>query len=141
MLSAHPVILVVEDDHTTRALLQELLEGAGYTVASAADGAAGQGRLEAGGIDLVVLDRRLPDRDGLEVCHWVRAREGSSEGHVPIIMLTAGADEAEHHAGLVAGADDYVTKPFDIDELLERVQAWLRTSQHPREDATSADDH
>jgi DNA-binding response OmpR family regulator len=141
MLSPRPVLVVVEDDHTTRELLQELPEGAGYTVESAADGTAGQGRLEAGGIDLVVLDRRLPDRDGLGVCRWMRAREGRGEGRLPIIMLTAVVDEAEHHADLVARADDYVTKPFDIDELLERVQAWLRTSQRLRGEATSADDH
>jgi DNA-binding response OmpR family regulator len=118
------IILVVDDDPSVRSLLRKQLELEGYRVELAADGAAALARLEIGGIDLVVLDRRLPDLDGLELCRRVRAGDGGAG--LPIIMLTAAVDEAERLAGFTAGVDDYVTKPFSHNELAARIQAVLR---------------
>jgi two-component system phosphate regulon response regulator PhoB len=123
---AHPVVLVLDDDRTVRELVQEVLEEQGYTVESAASGASGQARLEAGGIDLVVLDWLLPDRNGLDVCRWVRAREGPDRAHLPIIMVSASVEAAEAAMGPGPGADAYVAKPFDIDALVAQVRASLR---------------
>jgi DNA-binding response OmpR family regulator len=125
-----PVVLIVEDDETIGDVLQELLQQAGYAVQTAADGAAGLARIDAGGIDLVLLDLMLPHVDGLELCRRVRAHEG--EVYLPIIMLTALAGEEQRHAGFAAGADDYVTKPFHAAELLDRLQVWVRTRQRLR---------
>ena len=122
MLPGPAVILVVEDDAATRDLLRELLESEGYTVASAADAAAGVARIEAGGIDLVLLDRRLPEMDGLALCRQVRARPDAV--YLPIIMLTAVAGGEQSRTGYAAGVDDYLTKPFDIEELLDRVRIY-----------------
>ena len=138
MMQPVPVILVVEDEPATREMLQELLEEEGYAVETAVAGAAGLARLEAGGIDLVLLDLQLPDMHGLELCRQVRARQGAVSP--PIIMLTSLESEQERHAGFAAGADDYVVKPFRIVDLLDRVQVWLGTRQelqtaHLREQA------
>ena len=122
---ARPVVLVLDDDRATRELVQEVLEEHGYMVESAATGASGQARLEAGGIDLVVLDKSLPDRDGLDVCQWVRAREGEEHGRLPIIVVSAAIDEATPGTVQDTGADAYVAKPFDIDALVAQVRASL----------------
>ena len=127
MQLARPIVLVVDDDPAICVFLRRLLEQAGYTVETAADGAAGLARVEAGGIDLVLLDLMLPEMDGFELCRRVRADDGQL--YVPIIMLTGLVDEAQRRTGFAAGADDYVTKPFSADELLDRVQVWLRSRQ------------
>ena len=119
-----PVILVIEDEPPVRDMLRTLLELEGYTVEIAADGAAGLARIEAGGIDLVLLDVMLPELDGLELCRQVRAHQG--EGYLPILMLTALATEPQLLEGFAAGADDYVTKPFSAGVLLARVRRLLR---------------
>jgi DNA-binding response OmpR family regulator len=131
MEPALPVLLVVEDDADTREVLLMLLEETGYRLESAPDGASGLARIEAGGIDLVLLDRMLPEIDGLELCRRVRAR--TDDPYLPILMLTALSDDQERHAGFAAGADDYVTKPFNADDLLDRVQVWIRTRQRLKE--------
>ena len=120
-------ILVVEDDPLVRDMLLELLASEGYTVECAVDGADGLARLVAGGIDLVLLDRLLPALDGLELCRRVRAHEGDS--YVPILMLTALTNPAQRQAGFAVGADDYIGKPFNVNDLLDRVQVWARTRQ------------
>jgi two-component system, OmpR family, response regulator len=125
MVRARPVVLVVEDDRAICELLQEVLEEVGYAVEGADDSAAAQARLAAGDIGLVVLDRRLPDQDGLELCRWLRRWEQQQAGHVPIIVVTASSGEGAQQASRAAGADDHVTKPFDLGQLLERVQAQL----------------
>ena len=124
MSVTRPVVLVVEDDPANRNLLRKQFEVEGYQVAVAADGATGLARLEAGGIDLVVLDRKLPDLDGLELCR--RVRTGKRDSDLPVIMLTGAVAEAERLAGFAAGVDDYVTKPFSLGELVARVKAVLR---------------
>ncbi len=118
-----PVVLVVEDDETLRELIADLLVGAGYTPRGAADGAEALAAIEAGGVDLVLLDRNIPEVDGVEVCRRVRAAGG--EDYLPIIMLTALTTRPDRHEGFAAGADDYVGKPFDMAELLDRVQVWV----------------
>ena len=95
----------------------------GYLVTQAVDGLSALNSLELDPPDLVILDLRLPDMDGYEVCRRIRA-----SSTVPIIMLTARAEQAEKVRGLELGADDYVTKPFGADELLARVDAVLRRS-------------
>jgi len=122
---ARRVILVVEDDPDLCALIRRVLGRAGYRVEVARDGAAGWARVAAGGIDLILLDLGLPQMDGLELCR--RARAQAADTYVPIIILTGRA--AAQHAGFAAGADDYLTKPFPVADLLDRVQVWLGTRQ------------
>jgi two-component system, OmpR family, KDP operon response regulator KdpE len=119
-----PTVLVIEDDRRYRDLLELNLIRHGYAALLASDGLAGLNLLERDAPDLVILDLVLPDLDGYEVCR--RIREYST---VPIIILTARAEEAQKVRGLRAGADDYVTKPFGAEELLARVAAVLRRSR------------
>jgi PAS domain S-box-containing protein len=127
MDAKRPVVLVVEDDAGTRELLLDLLDDAGYGVVHAVDGREGLARIAAGGVDLVLLDLMLPEVNGLELCREVRAKETAS--YLPILMLTALAREEQRQEGFDAGADDYINKPFEADDLLRRVQVWMRTSQ------------
>src|SRR5438552_5151526 len=116
-------ILVVDDERAVRESLKRALELEGYEIELAADGQEALYRLETDDQpDAVVLDVLMPGVDGLEVCR--RLRKGGNQ--VPVLMLTA-RDEVENRvAGLDAGADDYVTKPFALEELLARVRALLR---------------
>jgi DNA-binding response OmpR family regulator len=114
-------VLVVEDDHTVRALVRMLLEDEGLEVIEAPTGAIALERFEAQPADLVLLDIRLPGINGFDVCRSLRRIS-----EVPIIMVTAQNDSHDIVAGLELGADDYVTKPFDDRELLARVRAQLR---------------
>ena len=120
---AQPVVLVVEDEDALRELIEDVLLGAGYVPRGVADGAAALAAIEAGGIDLVLLDRDIPEVEGTEVCRRVRAARG--EDYLPVIMLTALATESHRREGFAAGADDYVVKPFNLADLLDRVQVWV----------------
>ena len=111
-------ILVVEDDPNIAALVKMHLERAGYSVTRVGDGRAAIKRFDDGDYGLVVLDLMLPLVDGMEVCRHIR--------NSPVLMLTAKSEEANKVAGLEMGADDYVTKPFSIEELLARVKALAR---------------
>ncbi len=119
-------ILVVDDDAAVRESLGRALRLEGFDVELAADGSEALERLEANGDgpDLVVLDVLMPNVDGLEVCRRLR-RAGSK---LPVLMLTARDEVSDRVAGLDAGADDYVVKPFALVELLARVRALLRRS-------------
>lgn len=117
-------ILVVDDEPRIVRIVRANLESLGFTVSSAADGAEALQKIELEEPDLVVLDLMLPRLDGIEVCR--RTREFSS---VPILMLTAKGQQEEKIIGLDTGADDYLTKPFDPEELLARVRALLRRSR------------
>jgi len=123
-------ILVVEDEPNMVAGLRDNFEFEGYQVITARDGVEGLQRALDESPDLVVLDVMMPRMSGLEVCKQLRAKRGS----IPIIMLTARGQEVDKVVGLELGADDYVTKPFSIRELLARVKAVLRrTSVVPKD--------
>jgi two-component system response regulator RegX3 len=116
-------ILIIEDEETLVEALKYTLGREGYRVDAAYDGAAGLVRFTARGADLILLDLMLPKMDGLEVCKRVRA-----SSNVPILMLTAKDTDLDEVLGLEIGADDYVTKPFDMRKLLARIKALLRRS-------------
>jgi two-component system, OmpR family, response regulator len=117
-------ILVVDDDAEIRSLLSQYLVKNGMRVTTAADGRAMWHALEAGRIDLIVLDLMLPGEDGLTLCRNLRAKSD-----VPVIMLTARGEETDRIVGLEMGADDYLPKPFSARELLARIKAILRRAR------------
>lgn len=118
-------ILLVEDDPSIREVTALGLRAAGFTVATAEDGAVGLERWRADRPDLVLLDIMLPKLDGLEVCRAIRR-----EATTPIVMLTARADTIDVVVGLESGADDYLRKPFEMPELVARIRAALRRHGH-----------
>jgi two-component system response regulator MprA len=122
-------ILVVDDDRALREVLRRALQLGGYQVQLVGSGAGALAETAAGTPDALVLDIGLPDIDGLEVCRLLR-REGN---RVPVLMLTARDAVADRIEGLDAGADDYLVKPFDVDELKARLRALLRRAA-PEED-------
>jgi two-component system OmpR family response regulator len=115
-------ILVVDDDPAIREVLGIALKQAGHSVLEAGDGVAALARL-AEGPDLVVLDIGMPEMDGLEVCREIRR-----DNAVPVLFLTARADEVDRIVGLEMGADDYVAKPFSPREVMARIKAILKRS-------------
>jgi len=117
-------ILLVEDDLSIREITKLGLQEAGFSVHTAADGDDALVRFRHDQPDLVVLDVMLPKRDGLDVCRTIR-----SESSVPVIMLTARSDAIDIVVGLESGADDYVTKPFEMPILVARIRAALRRAQ------------
>jgi DNA-binding response OmpR family regulator len=121
MASQAPRILLVDDEQAVQTLLTYPLRKDGYDVVPAANGQEALERFRDGDFDLVVLDVMLPHVDGFEVCRALRARSA-----VPIIMLTAKAEEFDKVLGLELGADDYITKPFSMREFRSRVKAVLR---------------
>ncbi|MHB0988641.1 MAG: response regulator transcription factor [Bellilinea sp.] len=120
-------ILIIEDDEAIVRVLRRSLAYEGYTVDAAFDGETGLTLARDAHPDLVILDWMLPGMDGLEVCE--RLRGG---GNIPILMLTAKDTVQDRVHGLDAGADDYMVKPFQLDELLARVRALLRRTQPER---------
>src|SRR5438132_13353169 len=122
-------VLVVEDDKDIAALIAHYLQKTGHVVETVATGTAGLKRAKEAAPDLILLDLMLPGMDGLLVCQALRGDPGTAS--IPIIMLTARAEEAERIAGLELGADDYVTKPFSPRELTARVAALLRRVARP----------
>jgi two-component system OmpR family response regulator len=125
-------VLVVEDDRTLLDVLRYNLAKEGYDVVTAADGAAGLETARNDKPDLVILDVMLPKMDGFEVCRMLR-----KEMTVPILMLTAKTEETDRVVGLEVGADDYVTKPFGMRELMARVRAMLRRAEMMKKEAMS----
>ncbi|MGW2936035.1 response regulator transcription factor [Streptomyces sp. NPDC001156] len=128
-------VLVVDDDDAVRRSLAHALTRDGYEVTVAADGTAALESLAAGRQDAVVLDILMPEPNGLEVCRRVRARGDRT----PILMLTARDLVADRVAGLDAGADDYLAKPFALEELRARIRALLRRSGADQEMLRFAD--
>ena len=116
-------VLIVEDDKNIAELLQLYLEKEGYAVSIAADGGQGLAKFRSEAPDLVLLDVMMPVMDGWAVCKTIRA-----ESQTPIIMLTAKSETDDKVAGLRSGADDYITKPFEMKEVLARIEAVLRRS-------------
>lgn len=118
-------ILVAEDDKNIRIGLVDTLESEGYNVMAADDGDQATALFDKGKYDLVVLDIMMPKKSGYDVCRDIRVKNET----VPIIMLTAKGEEIDKVLGLQLGADDYVTKPFGVHELLARIAAALRRSR------------
>jgi DNA-binding response OmpR family regulator len=123
-------ILVIEDEKDIQELLQLYLKRDGYDVHIARDGEIGLRKASQERYDLILLDLMLPQVDGLEICRNLRSRSQTSE--IPIIMITAKAEESDRIVGLEIGADDYITKPFSPREVLARVKAIFRRLEKPK---------
>lgn len=124
-MSRKPNILIIEDEEAIRAGLIDVLLYHGYTTDAAADGQQGLELALSGKYDLILLDVMLPGIDGFEVCNRIRMQDREQ----PIIMLTAKSQDEDIIQGLQLGADDYVSKPFSVAQLLLRIQAVLRRSR------------
>jgi two-component system, OmpR family, response regulator len=120
-------VLAVDDDREIRTLLADYLERQGVRCTAVADGRQMRAALERGRFDLVVLDLMLPGEDGLALCRGLRANPATA--HLPVLMLTARAEDMDRILGLEMGADDYLTKPFVPRELLARIRAILRRAR------------
>ena len=127
-------ILLVEDEPSLVLTVSDRLLSEGYQVETAGDGNTALSRALAEPFDLVILDVMIPGRDGFEVCRELRSRGGQ----VPVLMLTARSQVIDRVVGLKLGADDYLTKPFEMIELLARVEALLRRSSAPAAPAVPA---
>jgi two-component system, OmpR family, response regulator MprA len=123
-------VLLAEDDRATRESVARALELEGYDVDAVPDGAAALDSLDAAPPDLVVLDLMMPNVDGLSVCRRLRARHD----HTPVLIVTARTEVSDRVSGLDAGADDYLPKPFALDELLARARALLRRATYDTPD-------
>lgn len=121
-----PLVLVVEDDPAIATILRYNLEKQGYRIAEAGDGPEALIQIQEQKPDLVLLDWMLPSLSGIEVCRHIRAKAATRD--LPVIMVTARAEDRDAVRGLNVGADDYVTKPFNTEALLARVRALLRRS-------------
>jgi two-component system phosphate regulon response regulator OmpR len=126
-------LLVVDDDDRTRVLLKEYLTRKGFRVTAAADAAGARRLMAAIRFDLLVLDVMMPGEDGFSLTRWLRGRPGDA-GAAPVIILTARGQPDDRIEGLRLGADDYLAKPFDPEELVLRIEAILR-----RVDSTPAE--
>ena len=119
-------VLVVEDEDPIRELVATALRFTGYTVTTAASGREALSEARNATFDLLVLDVNLPDLDGFEICRKLRA-DGDQ---VPVVFLTARDDPSDLRAGFSGGGDDYITKPFSLEELMLRIEAVIRRSRH-----------
>ncbi|WP_127573817.1 response regulator transcription factor [Georgenia faecalis] len=131
--AARPAVLVVEDDPTINDGLAQRLRAEGFDVVQAFDGPGAVTAFERERPDVVVLDVMLPGFDGVEVCRRIQALRA-----VPVLMLTARVEETDVLVGLAVGADDYVTKPFRVREVVARIRALLRRVERARELAAAA---
>ena len=125
MFASPPLLLVVENDPTIGDLLQELLDAEGYAVERAADGQHALASIQTLAPDAVLLDVRIPALDGHQVLDIVRTSELDQRSHLPIILMSGAATDVERATALAAGADGYLAKPFDLDDLLDRVSHLL----------------
>lgn len=130
----HPSILIAEDDRAVRESLVRALSLERYAVKAVADGEAALDAIEDTNPDLVILDVMMPRLDGLSVCRRLRARKN----RVPVLILTARTEIPDRVSGLDAGADDYLPKPFALDELLARVRALIRRAAPADDDPSVA---
>jgi two-component system, OmpR family, phosphate regulon response regulator PhoB len=127
MADVRPHVLIVEDEPPQREMLAYNLSSEGYRISAVADGESALDIVSDDPPDLVVLDWMLPRLSGIEVCRRLRARASGRD--MPIIMLSARAEETDKVRGLETGADDYITKPYSVSELTARVRAQLRRSR------------
>ena len=121
-----PLVLVVEDEAAIATMLRYNLEKQGYRVSEASDGQEALTRIQEQQPDIVLLDWMLPLMSGIEVCRQIRRKPATRD--LPVIMVTARTEDQDAVRGLNTGADDYITKPFNIDSLLARMRALLRRS-------------
>jgi two-component system phosphate regulon response regulator PhoB len=128
-------ILIIEDEKDVADLLTLTLRKAGFRISTSPDGASGLQRARDDKPDFIILDLMLPKMSGLEVCRILKSDTVTS--HIPILMLTAKAEEIDRIVGLEFGADDYVTKPFSPREVVLRIRAILRRGQAPSESLTA----
>ena len=133
---AQPSILVAEDDVRLAALLEQALDEAGWTVHVVHDGRSAYAQALDGAYDVLLLDWMLPGMEGVSVCRKIRGIGLTT----PVLMLTARSDVSDRISGLDAGADDYLSKPFDIDELLARLRALHRRSSYDETDVVQVGD-
>ena len=126
-MSQQPLVLVVEDEPAQREVLKYNLESEGYSVSFAVNGEEALLMISEELPDVIVLDWMLPNVSGIEVCRQVKTRPETRE--IPVIMLSARSEEGDKVRGLETGADDYVTKPYSVTELLARVRSQLRRSR------------
>jgi two-component system, OmpR family, alkaline phosphatase synthesis response regulator PhoP len=136
MVAMPPRVLIVEDDRDIADLVTHYLGRAGFTTAAIASGREALNAILTNPPDLLILDRMLPHMDGLEICRAVRTHEKTAA--VPIIMLTARAEESDRIVGLELGADDYIGKPFSPNELVARARALLRRTERASSARASA---
>lgn len=127
-------VLIVDDEPRIRAMLRRYLAGEGFKVSEAADGAGVRALLEQQTVDLVLLDLMMPGEDGLSIARTIRQRS-----NIPIIVLTGKGELIDRVAGLETGADDYITKPFELREVLARIRTVLRRAS-PRSAAAAVPD-
>jgi phosphate regulon transcriptional regulator PhoB len=123
-------VLIVEDDRDVVSLLKYNLQSEGYTVGTVSDGSLAMAEIRRRRPDLVILDLMLPGIGGLEICRLLRRSE--RDASIPVLMLTARGEESDRIVGLEVGADDYLTKPFSVRELVARVRALLRRTAPDR---------
>ena len=124
--------MIVDDEIKIVEICQDYLQAAGFSVVSETDGMKALHRVREEKPDLIVLDLMLPNMDGLDICREIRR-----ENNIPIIMLTARVEESDKLVGLELGADDYITKPFSMEELLLRMQAILRRTEESGKNAAT----
>ncbi|HSG05987.1 MAG TPA: response regulator, partial [Nitrospiria bacterium] len=124
---AKETILIIEDNPLQAKQAREIVENAGYTVVVSETGSKGFKEAKFKGIDLILLDLVLPDFSGERICQWIKRDEDLRA--IPIIMLTAKSSTKEKVAGLEVGADDYLAKPFNPEELIARIRAFLRITR------------
>lgn len=136
MTANKTTILIAEDDAAIRDAVERALAFEGFVVVTANDGAMALEKLRTNSVDLILLDVLMPHLDGLETCRLIRSRGIST----PVLMLTARHEVSDRVAGLDAGADDYVVKPFALEELLARIRALLRRSTGTTTDVLSVGD-
>lgn len=129
-----PQLLMIEDDARLAQMVGEYLTQSGFLFTHAGDGASGLEQLQQHAPDLVILDLMLPDTDGLEICRRIRSLPPPAS-KVSVLMLTAKGDPMDRIIGLEIGADDYLPKPFDLDELEARIRALRRRHQNAGADA------
>ncbi|MFM8939041.1 MAG: response regulator transcription factor, partial [Phenylobacterium sp.] len=128
-------LLVVDDDDRIRELLRAFLRRRGFRVSVAAGAEAARRLLDALDFDLAILDVMMPGEDGLSLVAWLRSQPGRT-GRLPVLMLTARGDPEDRIEGLRRGADDYLPKPFEPEELVLRIEAVLPVSARPGRDQT-----
>ncbi len=131
MLDQARTVLIIEDDAAIVEVIKLHIRELGYSLEHAPDGESGLAQIESGNFDMVILDLGLPGIGGIEVCKRIRA----VDENLPILMLTARAEELDKVLGFTVGADDYMTKPFSERELAMRVQALIKRSQQSKQHA------